>query len=61
MQPPLSQAHPAPSAGALYPEECNLIAALQRLVDQGKMVAGEAASGVDPRAQLAKIFNAFGG
>jgi len=61
MQPPLSQAHSAPSAGALYPEECNLIAALQRLVDQGKMVAGEAASGVDPRAQLAKIFNAFGG
>lgn len=61
MQPPLSQPQPVPSAGALYPEECNLIAALQRLVDQGKMVAGEAAGGMDPRGQLAKIFNAFGG
>lgn len=58
MQPPLS--HPAPSAGALYPEERNLIASLQRLVDQGKQVAGEAAAGVDPRAELARIFSAFG-
>ena len=60
MQPPLSNSQPVPAGGALYPEECDLIAALQRLVDQGKMVAGEAANGVDPRAQLARIFNAFG-
>ena len=58
MQPPL--AHTVPSAGALYPEERNLIASLQRLVDQGKQVAGEAAAGVDARAQLARVFAAFG-
>ncbi len=61
MQPPLPNPHLVPTGGALYPEECNLIAALQRLVDQGKQVAGEAAGGVDPRVQLAKIFSAFGG
>lgn len=60
---PLPASHPVPFGGALYPEECDLIAALQRLVDQGKQAAafpGEA-NGADPRTQLAKIFAAFGG
>ncbi|TPE50467.1 hypothetical protein [Amaricoccus solimangrovi] len=60
MQPSLTQPHPIPPAGALYPEECGLIAALQRLVDQGQQVAAESTPGADPRAQLAKIFAAFG-
>ena len=61
---PLPASHPVPSGGALYPEECHLIASLQRLVDQGQQVnafAGEPAAGADPRTQLAKIFAAFGG
>ena len=60
---PLPAPHPVPTGGALYPEECDLIAALQRLVDQGQRAAafqGEAA-GADPRSQLARIFAAFGG
>lgn len=60
---PLPASRPAPSGGALYPEECDLIAALQRLVDQGKQIAQPApeGAGVDPRGQLARIFAAFGG
>lgn len=60
---PLPASHPVPTGCALYPEECDLIAALQRLVDQGKQATalqGEA-NGVDSRTQLARIFAAFGG
>jgi hypothetical protein len=60
---PLPASRPVPSSGALYPEECDLIAALQRLVDHERPVnafAGDT-TGVDPRVQLAKIFAAFGG